>query len=79
MQKMTMEEQLAHRDAERAMLIAALNGTNWRGQFDERQRRLIKNCQTYAQNDPAGLPGHNLAIIVSKLVNLLDKYTQGKD
>jgi len=35
--------------------------------FDEREIRLIRNCIEYAHNDPAGLPGHNIMIIVSKL------------
>jgi hypothetical protein len=35
--------------------------------FTERENRLIKNCIAYAKNDPAGLPGHNLMIIVAKL------------
>lgn len=39
--------------------------------FDERELRLIANCCTYAANDPAGLPGHNLMIIVAKLANLM--------
>ena len=33
--------------------------------FDERQRRLIDNCQEYAAGDPAGLPGHKLMLIVA--------------
>lgn len=40
--------------------------------FDERQRRLIEDCQIYAQNDPAGMPGHNLALIIAKFADLLD-------
>lgn len=37
--------------------------------FDKRELRLIKNCCDYAKGDPAGLPGHNLMIIISKLVD----------
>lgn len=48
-------------------------GFDWaEAYFDERERRLIANCVTYGRNDPAGLPGHNLMMIVSKMVNLLD-------
>lgn len=35
--------------------------------FSERERRLINNCHEYAFNDPAGLPGHNLMLIIYKL------------
>lgn len=35
--------------------------------FDKRQLRLILNCIDYADSDPAGLPGHNLMVIVSIL------------
>ena len=46
---------------------------DWRNRLDERERRLISNCVDYAYNDPAGLPGHNLMIIVSKLAAMLDQ------
>ena len=36
-------------------------------ELDDRQKRIIENCKLYADNDPAGLPGHQLMIIVSKL------------
>lgn len=39
--------------------------------FSEREVRLIENCRAYAANDPAGLPGHNLIIIIAKLSSLL--------
>jgi hypothetical protein len=39
--------------------------------FEEREIRLIENCRTYAENDPAGLPSHNLMIIIAKLSSLL--------
>lgn len=39
--------------------------------FSDRQLRLIHNCTTYASNDPAGMPGHNLGIIISKLVTVI--------
>ncbi len=35
--------------------------------FDERELRLIDNCTLYATNDPAGLPGHKLMLIINKL------------
>jgi hypothetical protein len=40
--------------------------------FDERELRLIKNCINYTNNDPAGLPGHNLLVIVAKLMKMLE-------
>ena len=45
----------------------------FQGMFDEREMRLINNCQQYVGNDPAGLPGHNLMRIVSKLVFMLEE------
>ena len=37
--------------------------------FTQRELRLIRNCMEYADEDPAGLPGHNLMMLVSKLVH----------
>ena len=37
--------------------------------FTQRELRLIRNCQEYAWEDPAGLPGHNLMMLVSKLIH----------
>lgn len=39
--------------------------------FTAREIRLIDNCKLYAMSDPAGLPGHNLIIIIAKLSDLL--------
>lgn len=39
--------------------------------FDEREFRLIRNAMIYAQNDPAGLPGHKLMLVVDKLCAFL--------
>lgn len=46
--------------------------TSWMSVFDEREKRLIYNCVDYARRDPAGLPGHNLMLIVEKMAKLLD-------
>lgn len=46
----------------------------WKEHFDERQQRLIANCVTYAKNDPAGLPAHNVMVIVAMMADLLDRY-----
>lgn len=35
--------------------------------FSERERNLISNCIIYTDNEPAGLPGHNLMVIIEKL------------
>ncbi|MCO5181535.1 MAG: hypothetical protein M9896_15950 [Candidatus Promineofilum sp.] len=48
----------------------------WRELLDEREVRLINNCKTYKNDDPAGLPGHNIMLIVAKMADLLDQ-TQG--
>lgn len=45
---------------------------DWLQSFDERERRLIKNCINHAEDDPAGLPGHNLILIIAKMATLLD-------
>lgn len=45
---------------------------DWLFYFDDRQRKLIKNCQDYASRDPAGLPGHNLMMIISRMADLLN-------
>lgn len=36
-------------------------------EFTEREMALIENCKVYMDNNPSGMPGHNLAIIVAKL------------
>ena len=45
---------------------------NWRDRFTERELGLISNARTYAENDPAGLPGHTLLLIISRLADTLD-------
>lgn len=47
--------------------------SHWLACFDERQRRLIANCQTYAGGDPAGLPGHQLMLIVAEMFDMLER------
>lgn len=39
--------------------------------FTTREYYLIKNCLTYYRNHPAGLPGHNIMVIVAKLAEAL--------
>jgi len=39
--------------------------------FTERELRLIWNSETYVHNDPAGLPGHNLMVIIDKFDELV--------
>lgn len=45
--------------------------SHWTDHFDLREFRLIQNCQEYAKGDPAGLPGHQLMLIVAKMAELL--------
>ena len=45
----------------------------WWWHLDERQRQLVDNCITYASHEPAGLPGHNLMLIVAKMAELLNR------
>lgn len=42
-----------------------------KSEFDDRELRLILNCLTYAENDPAGLPGHGLMLLVAKLLRVM--------
>lgn len=46
--------------------------TDWKRFFNEREQRLIRNCLDYSRNDPAGLPGHNIMLIVATMTKLLD-------
>lgn len=39
--------------------------------FSDRQMRLIANCLNYADNDPAGQPGHHDNLLVANLYTLL--------
>lgn len=36
--------------------------------FSEREIHLIRNVQCYARSNPSGLPGHNLMMIIDRLV-----------
>lgn len=49
---------------------------NWLTKFNEREQRLISNCVNHAKDDPAGLPGHNLILIVAKMAEALDEFEQ---
>ena len=44
----------------------------WLVAFDDRQRGLIGNCRTYTANQPSGLPGHNLMVIIERMAAMLD-------
>ena len=63
-----MQEELK---AIKAQILESLRA-GWLGVFDERQQRLIANARAYAQNDPAGIPGHNLMLIIDKMAAMLD-------
>ncbi len=54
--------------AERAPYIADF--------FTARELRLVRNCVEYRYGDPAGLPGHNLMLLVANLA-VYDGWTQG--
>jgi len=72
MQKLTDSENDALREAQADLVRTAMR-RGWRCKFDDRQKRLIKNCRDYASGDPAGMPGHNLALIIAKMADLLDE------
>lgn len=40
--------------------------------FNKRERGLIANCIHYTHNSPAGLPGHNLMLVVSKMASVIE-------
>lgn len=44
---------------------------NWKDRFTTDELQLIANARLYAENDPAGLPGHNL-LLVARLADTLD-------
>ena len=48
----------------------------WRVAFDDRQRKLIANCCTYTAHEPAGLPGHNLMVIIERMAAMLNAATE---
>lgn len=41
--------------------------------FSQRELALIKNCVRYTDGNPAGLPGHNLMIIIAKLAAQIEE------
>lgn len=45
----------------------------WTDRFNDRQLGLIRNCQQYANGEPAGLPGHRLMLIIAKMAELLHR------
>jgi hypothetical protein len=70
--KLSEEDQGKLLEAQKELWKTAMK-RGWRRHLDTRERRLVKNCRIYAQNDPAGMPGHALALIIAKLADLLDK------
>lgn len=47
--------------------------------FTERELQLIENARLYATSNPAGLPGHDLLVIIDKLVSLAGWMLAGHD
>lgn len=46
--------------------------------FSDRELCLLDNCKQYSENDPAGLPGHNLMILVAKLQQVIKELKSQK-
>ena len=46
---------------------------DWDSDLSEREVGLLKNCEQYAANDPSGIPGHALMLLVAKLAQMLDE------
>jgi hypothetical protein len=74
MEKQKLDDLTAEaiREDQRRMVLESLR-MGWLSNFDERQRRLIANARQYASGDPAGLPGHQLILIIAKMADLLDE------
>ena len=45
---------------------------HWAAGLDDRQWGLIQNCRLYAANQPSGLPGHQLMLVVAILAGRLE-------
>lgn len=45
---------------------------HWQSHFTERELKEIEFCRLYALNFNHGTDGHNIKMIVSKMVQLLD-------
>jgi len=65
---MTPEEEgkVKQIEADKYAIIALADAI--REDFDQQEIRLMRNCITYEENDPAGLPGHKLILLVAKLI-----------
>lgn len=51
---------------------------DWRKEIlDEREQNIERAAESYMDN-PAGLPGHNLLVIIAKQAQLLDEYQAGR-
>lgn len=46
---------------------------DWLSHFDDRAQRLIRNCRQYAASDPAGVPGHQLMLIIAQMADMLSE------
>lgn len=73
MKQKAEEDQVAPRSAIRQLSSGTLMLF-----FTDRDLRLIENCKVYAAADPAGLPGHNLMLIVDKLDEIVGKLIEGR-
>lgn len=40
--------------------------------FTERELVLLRNCLSYAEGEQGGLPGHNLMVLIGKLLNMAE-------
>lgn len=52
--------------------------SEWRLNFDARQRREIEYCIIYAEQFNHGTDGHNIRLIVDKMARLLDMKEQSR-
>lgn len=50
-----------------------MDARDWKEEFSDRDKRLISNCIAYAHGDPAGVPGHNLMLIIAKMASVLEQ------
>jgi len=45
----------------------------WDSDYSRRERGIIQNCEMYAANNPSGIPGHQLMLLVAKMAADLDQ------
>lgn len=71
-ERLAEQEAIEEEDDDSPTLSELLFPRGWDQEFTSRQWGLIKNCRTYAENEPSGLPGHQLMLIVAIMADQFD-------